>query len=135
MAAINWTDDLSVRISSIDEQHKKLITLINDFYENIRANSSKERIHEMIQALKEYTVYHFTTEEKLMTLHAFPGYAKHKEEHDRFVQKVLDFEERYKSGKLILTIEITNFIKDWVAKHICDTDKKYSDFLIKKGVK
>lgn len=135
MAAINWTDDLSVRISSIDEQHKRLINLINDFYENIRLKTPKEKISDLIKEMKEYTVFHFSAEEKYFRQYNYPGYLKHKEEHDDFVRKVLDFEERYKSGKMLLSVEITNFIKEWVSHHICHTDKMYSDFLIQRGIK
>ena len=135
MATIQWDDTLSVKIVSIDDQHKKLVDLINNFYENIHNKSSKETIAELIKSLKEYTVFHFSTEEKYMKQYGFSGYESHKTEHGKFVEKVLSFEERYKSGKMILTVEITNFIKDWVTNHIMNTDKKYSDFLLLKGVK
>ncbi len=135
MATIKWTEELSVNIPSIDEQHKKLVDLINDFYKNIATQSSKEIIFELIKALKEYTVFHFSTEEKYMKQYNYPAYLKHKQEHDYFVNKVIDFEDRYKKGKLILTLEITNFIKKWVSNHICNTDKMYSAFLLQKGVK
>ncbi len=85
--------------------------------------------------MKEYTVFHFSTEEQYMIQYNYPEYLEHKVEHVRFVQRVLDFENRYKNGKLILTLEITNFIKKWVANHIITTDKKYSDFLINRGVR
>ncbi len=135
MATINWTEELSVNILSIDEQHKKLVDLINEFYKNITNKSSKESISALINSLKEYTVFHFSTEEKYMKQYNYPGYLSHKKQHDFFVNKVLDFEERFNNGKLILTIEITNFIKDWISKHICHADKKYSDFFIQKGIK
>jgi hemerythrin-like metal-binding protein len=135
MATINWNDALSVKIESIDVQHRKLIDLINHFYDNVNKQAPKELMFEMIQALKEYTVFHFSTEERYMKLHGFPEYLNHKAEHDAFVTKVLDIEARFKSGKILMTTEITGFIRNWVAKHIMETDKKYSDFLIAKGVK
>ncbi len=69
-----------------------------------------------------------------MRIFNFPGYAAHKSEHESFIAKVLDFEERFKSGKLLLTPEITRFVRDWAPNHIVITDKKCSDFLIKNGV-
>lgn len=135
MSMINWSTNLSVNINSIDNQHKKLIDLINSFYDNINQGSPKAKMLELITALKEYTVYHFSTEEKLMKQFNYPDYVSHKSEHDKFVSSVFSFEERYNTGKLLLSLEITSFIKDWVAKHIMGTDKKYSDFFISKGVK
>jgi len=135
MAAMNWDENLSVKINSIDLQHKKLIGLINSFYENINKGSGKEQILELIKAMKDYTVYHFSTEEKYLKQVNYPDFKNHKMEHDKFIEKVLNFEERYKSGKLLLTIEITNFIKEWITSHIMGTDKKYSDLLINNGLK
>jgi hemerythrin len=134
MAIITWNEELSVGIESIDNQHKKLIDLVNAFYDSITEASSKVKILELIQELKKYTVYHFSTEEKYMKEYDFAYYEAHKKEHDAFVKTVLDFEERYKTGKLILSLEITGFIKDWIKKHILGTDKKYTPLLKSKGV-
>ena len=49
--------------------------------------------------------------------------------------KVLDYEERLKDGKFVVSVEITNFIKEWLTKHIMGTDKKYTSFPVEKGVK
>ena len=66
MAVLKWSESLSVEVASIDEQHKRLIGLINSFYEDLNLGSSKEKMLELIKALKEYTVYHFSTEERYM---------------------------------------------------------------------
>lgn len=135
MTTIIWTEALSVKIGSIDEQHKKLIDLINDFYNNIITHSAQEMMSDVIKALKDYTLYHFTAEENYMRQYGYTGFPGHKKEHDYFVAKVKDFEDRYNNGKLLISIEVTNFIKDWITNHIMRTDKLYSNFLIQKGVK
>lgn len=135
MAIINWNENLSVKIHSIDIQHKKLIDLINSFYENINIGSTKDKMLELIKAMKDYTVFHFSTEEKYLKQVNFPDFKNHKMEHDKFVAKVEDFEERYKNGRLLLSLEITNFIKEWITNHIMVTDKKYSDMMINSGIK
>jgi hemerythrin len=48
---------------------------------------------------------------------------------------VLDLEDRYNNGGLVVSFEITTFLKKWLIDHIQGTDKEYSDFLIAKGVK
>jgi len=50
MAFINWNENLSVKIKSIDDQHKKLIEMINDFYDNIINLSNKDNISRLIRA-------------------------------------------------------------------------------------
>ncbi len=135
MAFINWSEDYSVKIESIDIQHKKLVEMINRFYDDLKSKSNNELIGNLIADMKNYTVYHFTTEENLFKKYEFPEFETHKKEHDDFVNKVIDFEKRFKEGKMILSFEITDFLKKWLINHIQETDKNYSKFLKEKGVR
>ena len=135
MVFMEWTENFSVKVPSIDEQHKKLFGLINDFYSGFKEKPTKERMTELIKGLKDYALYHFSTEEKYMEMYNFPGYKNHKKEHEIFIEKIADISERYESGRLVVSLEITNFMKDWLTNHILGTDKKYSQLFIEKGVK
>jgi len=135
MAFINWNENLSVKIASIDEQHKKLIGLINNFYEEVSHRTNDENISMLIKGMKDYTQLHFDNEEKYMKRFNYPEYETHKKEHDFFISKVTDLEEKYNKGKVILTFEITTFLKDWIKKHIQGSDKKYTNFFVQNGVK
>jgi hemerythrin len=135
MAFLNWTDSLSVKIDSIDEQHKVLINLINKFYEEVSHRTNDENISILIKGMKEYTQMHFNHEEKYMQLFKYPEYAAHKKEHDLFIAKVEEVEEKFNKGKVVLTFELTSFLKDWIKSHIQGSDKKYTAFFIKNGVK
>jgi len=135
MAFLYWEDELSVGIKSIDDQHKKLIELINQFYENIKTASNKELISDLISGMKNYTIFHFKTEEKLLSQSYYPHFEAHKIEHERFLEKVNTLEERFRAGKLIISFEITDFLKKWIRNHIMETDSKYREFLKIKGVK
>lgn len=135
MALLKWTDMLSVGIHAIDEQHKVLIDMINNFYNKINEKSNNELISELIGKMKDYTMVHFHEEEALFKKYNYTEFENHKKEHDHFIEKVKDLENRFKEGKIILSYEITAFLKDWLIKHIQGTDMKYSQFLIQKGVK
>lgn len=126
---------MSVKIDSIDDQHKKLINMINDFYDSINKKSNEELILELVRGMKAYTQFHFTLEEKYMEQFNYPGYAQHKKEHDEFVAKVNALEDKLKKRTVIVSFEITSFLKDWLKKHIQQSDKQYSDFFIGHGVK
>jgi hemerythrin len=135
VALINWNESLSVKIASIDDEHLKLIEMINDFYENIKSRTNDDNISRLISGMKNYTKLHFRTEEKYMVNFGYPDYQEHKKEHDLFISKVEELETKFNTGKLIVSFEITSFLKDWLKTHILCTDKKYSDFFIKNGVK
>ena len=134
MAVINWTENLSVGHNIMDDQHKQLFGLINSFYEGIRTNSSNVALGKLIKDLKDYTFYHFKLEEALMKKHGYPGYEAQRLEHEKFIKTVQDYEDRLNSGMLIISVEITNYIKKWITDHILGMDKKYSTFFAEKGI-
>jgi hemerythrin len=135
MALITWSDKFSVRIKSIDDQHKLLITMINDFYDNIVNRSNQENVSKLLISLKKYTQEHFSLEENYMKKFHYSSYDTHKREHDFFIAKIEGIEENISNGKLVLSLDITSFLFDWLKKHIQGTDQRYSDFFIQKGVK
>ena len=135
MKLIEWNDKLSVKINSIDDEHKVLIDMINEFYDKIKSKEPVDLILILIAKMKNYTVVHFTTEENYFKKYDYPGYDKHKKEHDTFVNKVIDLEKRVSEGKMIVSFEITSFLKKWLTQHIQGTDQEYIDFLISKGVR
>lgn len=131
---IQWADDLSVNIREIDEQHLRLINLINELQSAMASGKGKEAISEVLRELKEYTVFHFSHEEAMFEEHKYPGLLNHEAAHRKFVETVLEFEEQVNSGKTAVTMEVMNFLKDWLVKHIKGIDQKYSPFFNNKGI-
>jgi hemerythrin len=60
---------------------------------------------------------------------------EHLMEHKKFVDKIKTFKNDFENNKIGLSLQIMNFLSDWLKKHILETDKKYSDFFISKGLK
>lgn len=135
MPLIQWSPSYSVKIGEIDSQHQKLITMINELNDAMLKGKAKEILSPLIDGLIAYTQVHFSKEEMLFDKYKYPDTAAHKEEHAAFVKKVSEFREGFKKGNMSLTINIMDFLSNWLTKHICGTDKKYSDFLNKNGVK
>lgn len=135
MPLITWSDKYAVNVKEFDLQHQKLISLINDLHDAMKAGKGKEVTELILDELISYTDYHFKAEEKLMKQHAYPAFDAHIGEHKGFVAKVTDFKESYSKGKATLNLDIATFLRDWLVNHINGTDKKYSDFFKTKGVK
>jgi hemerythrin len=134
MALMNWTNDFSVNIKEIDEQHKKLMAMINDLHAAMLAGKAKEAIGPILNGLIDYTKTHFAMEEQLMTKHQYTGYLSHKAAHDALTKQVMDLKTKFSEGKALVTMDIMTFLKDWLTKHIQETDKKYGPFFNGKGI-
>ncbi|MFN3505075.1 MAG: bacteriohemerythrin [Caldimicrobium sp.] len=132
MPFMEWSDRLVTGVKEADEQHKKLVGLINDLYDAMKAGKGKEVTDKILDELVKYAGYHFNTEETLMSKYAFPEFAIHKSEHEAFKAKIKEFLDKKAKGEATLSIEIMTFLKDWLIKHIMGTDKKYGPFLVQK---
>ena len=135
MPYLEWNDSYSVGIDKIDRQHQKLVTFLNELYEAMQQGKGKDVLGKVLTDMVLYTKTHFATEEQLMSQYGFPEYSGHKAIHEKMAAKVLSLKKQFTDGSLSSPIQITNFLKDWLAKHINETDKKYSAFLLSKGVK
>lgn len=125
MPWIEWSPEYNVHINKIDEQHKKLIGIINKLYEALADEAGvKELIRKVIEDLLDYTKYHFGTEEDLMRNSGHPNFLKHKAEHNNFVKKVVEFQESYEKGNILaLRSDVIRFLRDWLSHHILTVDK------------
>ncbi len=132
---MSWGAGLSVNIKQIDDQHKKLIGMINELHKAMKLKKSNSAMGSILDRLADYTVTHFATEEKLFAQYGYPEEKAHVELHRKLVAQVVDIQKKFKAGNAMISMELMSFLKDWLVNHIQGTDKKYSSFLRQHGVK
>ncbi|WP_027722238.1 bacteriohemerythrin [Maridesulfovibrio zosterae] len=130
---VEWSDDLSVHVRTIDEHHMVLLDLINELYSAMRNRKTGEVVGEVTSRLLEYTIYHFGYEEKIFDKHKYSETEPHKKLHRIFIKKIEDFKDDIEAGNLASSTEIIRFLKDWLIKHIMVVDAKYTDFMHEHG--
>ena len=134
MVLLNWDNKYSVQVKEIDEQHKSWINLINYMHEAMKAGKGKDVLGDILDEVLNYTVYHFSSEEKLFNKYNFPDAAAHKKLHDDFVKEFKKLKQDFDKGSTLLSIDVMQRLKNWLTNHILSTDKQYSAFLNSKGL-
>jgi hemerythrin len=136
MSFITWSDELSVDIEEIDQQHKNLIDIINKMDELVKMGSKAERSHirKIFAELVDYTSYHFKAEEELFQAYHYPGWEEHKKQHNDLAMQLLKLQISFAKGETDVSQEMMNFLNKWLVDHILVSDKEYAKFLKKKGV-
>lgn len=134
MSFMTWTaDGFGTNVSATDAEHQELFALVNQLHDSVPAGD-RAATGKKLDDLIAYVAKHFQTEENLMQAHGYPGYAAHKEDHDKLVSTCVDLQSKFHGGQAEVTAEVTGFVKDWLCTHIPQVDKSYGPYLNGKGV-
>lgn len=129
MALITWTaQQYGTKVDICDDQHKVLFGLLNDLHE-VASGNDRKAIGSKLDALINFVVEHFKTEEKLMKEKGYSGYNAHKAEHDKLVATCADLQAKFHAGEAEVTQETTAFVKSWLDTHIPTVDMPYEPTL------
>ncbi len=131
---IQWSNNFSMNIGSIDEHHKQLVIMINEMHEALKTGKSRDILGDILNRLAGYAAMHFKHEEDFFQKYDYPAKGAHKKIHDDLVSKVVALKQKFDSGEAAITNDVMSFLKDWLINHILREDKKYAPFLNRNGV-
>jgi hemerythrin len=135
MSFLVWNSRMATGVAELDEQHKKLIGIINVLHDAMKEKRGQEAIGRTFDELLEYIRVHFATEENLMLQCAYPDYPLHKAEHDRLTAIVLNYKKDIESGRKIFSTDVMVFLHDWLMKHTTGMDRDYGPHLNRHGIR
>ena len=130
--ALAWTEEMSVGIAVLDEEHRMLLGLIARIGEAASRKTPRGEIAAIFDRLVEYTGKHFEHEEALFKKHGYPEAEAHAAEHRLLAGQVMDLN---RDREAVLPENVSDFLVDWLKVHILGSDRKYSEFLRDKGLR
>jgi hemerythrin len=123
---MRWTREMSVAVTMLDDDHKKMIWIINELHEGIEAGHRQEVLVSVLGHLEEYARFHFAREEDLFARCSYLDAHEHEMEHMSFVKRIHDVRQRFLNTSVAqLDLELMNFLRNWMLTHIQGSDKKY----------
>lgn len=131
MELVNWDSEFEIGHKELDEQHKKLIGLLNNIIEDCNRNNSSKLIADTLEQMLEYSFIHFKTEEKLLLEAGIPNFEEHKKQHKDFVKKISELCFSSINNNYTIADEITVHLKKWVVEHILVSDMELKDYCSK----
>ena len=125
MEEMQWNDVLATGIQTIDEQHKRIVDLVNQLRGAIERDDAEIAEH-VLTDLVDYTVYHFSFEEELMEQSGYAMLPLHRRVHQLFTARIPQFQQRYAAGEDVLE-ELHDMLVRWLLHHIQNDDRSYAD--------
>ncbi len=135
MALVEWKTVYETNVSEVDNQHKKLVGIVNELHSAMIMGKGKDVLSKVFNELVEYTLIHFATEEKYFDEYVYPEADLHKQQHKNLVEQVAALKTKFEAGEKVLTLDVMNFLRDWLHDHIIGSDKLFGPYLNSKGVK
>lgn len=121
MALLVWQAELDTGIDVIDQQHHRIVALINQLAEATTRDDQAVVLEELV----DYTLSHFAFEEELMEESGYSFGPAHKRVHEMFVRRVSEYRMRFEAGEDIAG-ELKSMLARWLFNHIRGDDKSYA---------
>jgi hemerythrin-like metal-binding protein len=134
MEIINWKNEFSVGVKEMDEQHKKLLGMINRLIEEQHTLTDPRTIADLLTEMTDYAQVHFRAEEFLMAEYGYEQIGAQEKQHQAFIDKTISFYSATDIGPNILSVALLDYLGTWLVGHILQEDMKYKNFFKSKGL-
>lgn len=127
-----FTSNLVTGNKTIDEQHKELISKINDLLDAVETSQGQATAMRMLNFLNDYVVYHFEAEENLQKEVGYPGLADHQKQHESLKQTVADLREMLteeEGASPAFVEQLNKKVVEWLYKHIEGYDRSVAEYI------
>ena len=123
---IQWQSRYDTGIAEVDDDHRRLVGLINDLDTVLDGNGDLQRVGMIIDALVDYTDYHFSREEKMLVR---AGYAE-AEDHGLAHAQFGHFLGELVGGCMLnpsreTATKVRDYLQEWLLDHILVEDMKF----------
>ncbi len=129
MAFLHWSPNMSVGIDFMDADHKQLIELLTELYDLVDPSQVRVATVAKLDELIDFTEQHFRLEERLMEESNYDDLEKHHQVHQALLKEIGEFRQKLTSGEIEPGPEMMDFLKDWLVRHILESDKHFGGFL------
>ncbi len=123
-----WSDDYSIGIDLIDNEHKNIVSILSDLHKSIHERRSLEFSREILDRLVQRTVLHFYDEEMMMEDLSYPGLQEHRTLHKLLIDRIVGLQKKLDAGETKINFELLHFLRVWLIKHVRESDNRFGSY-------
>jgi hemerythrin len=130
MTLLEWSEEYSVGIRLIDNDHRGLFETIGGLQDAIEQQRGEVVVGNTLDALIRYVQEHFSREERLMEEYGYPDFANHKKTHRTFARQVFAMQKVFEADNELVDLDkLVEFLRGWLMHHILQSDMEYVPYL------
>ncbi len=126
---MKWSDDFATGVPRVDDQHKMIFKMADDFRDALTEGRGKRTYGDFIQFLGVYISTHFAFEAACMHRFHCPVAKLNDDAHARFTQTFTGFRQRFETQGFVHedALLLVETIDAWLANHIARIDTRLKD--------
>ena len=128
MSLIEWQDEFSVGVASVDLEHRELIDLINDLHDLVGENASADEVVSMLGEIFAQISAHFALEEKFMRDTGYSAYREHKTDHELLLDQLRDIMDKVEDDDSYDKDRLSQELERWFTVHFRTHDARLHRF-------
>ena len=121
---ISWRDDFALGVAEVDHEHRQLIDVMNQLYQEMLLPNDEGDVSGFLAELEMHISAHFALEERLMQAHGYAEYADHKQDHERLLNQIRDLMDEYEDGVWVDMKAFSSALADWFSSHFSTFDAR-----------
>lgn len=125
VSTFDWQGIPVLGIPEIDGDHRAIVGFIERFGRVCRENKGEVELFGALRWLVRYAERHFAREERLMEQIHHPARRAHREDHDRFMESLFDYNARLTAEGEPVAEELLGYLRGWLIAHVVEKDQLY----------
>ncbi|MGD0548891.1 MAG: bacteriohemerythrin [Terracidiphilus sp.] len=124
MPLIVWTDQMSVGVKLLDNDHKRLVLIVNQLHDGLMSGRAKPALEYAFNGLIQHVRAHHAQEEQILAEIGYHNSELHKQEHDQLVGEIMELQTQFiNCEQLAEELELMRQLRGWFFKHIQNSDR------------
>lgn len=125
MTHIHWNPAFSFGVQELDDQHKRLVCILNNMRESLASNDAERTASALFDALAITLRSHIFSEESLMRRHGYSGLDNHQKKHHQILEQLDVTARGISAGNRQLARDVLDFIESWWQNHVRNDDSQF----------
>lgn len=130
----DWTGQFSVNVKLFDMQHRRFVHMIARLEAAMSQGTASQELAAFLADVADYAQEHFATEEAVLGAYDFPWRDHHALEHRQFGAELDSLQIRCASGEVALSVPVLAHLREWLERHVLESDKTYTEHLNARGL-
>ncbi len=135
MALLIWSEEHSVGVRALDDEHEKLYEAINELHDAVVQGKERSHTGLLLRQVVSRARAHFRSEEAMLAAASYPELASHSLKHQFLAGEVEELAARFEQDGFTLNDTSLKFLRYWFNDHLRNDDLCYGPWLNARGVR